>query len=142
MAVEYNRAPGSVRIVVKKIRRKHYPEFKKAKIVVLMRSGNWNKYGTIRRVSKQMRASGIDGDYILTLHGEKWGQLSEKQRRALVDHELYHMVKQKKKNREGKIRIQWKLRHHDIEEFGAIVKRYGLWEPGLVMFAKAMRGAK
>lgn len=126
MAVEYLPASKDVRSLVKHIRGKYYEKFSKAKIVIIMRLGKWDKWGTMQRVSAKQRQAGIDGDYILTLNGTAWPEMSSKQQKALVDHELLHMAK--KKTKSG---ISWKLRHHDVEEFIGIAKRYGSWTPNL-----------
>lgn len=131
---DYFKAPGEVRKLVKKIRSKYYHKFKRAKIVILMRTGNWDKYGTIGRVSKKQRQAGVDGDYILTLNSDEWGGLSSKAKRALIDHELYHMAK--KKTRNG---TKFALRHYDVEEFVDIVKRYGTWRESLAKMKEAMK---
>jgi putative metallopeptidase len=124
--MEYVSATKEVRSIVKAMRARHYEKFKKAKIVILLRLGKWNKWGTLARVGKKQRQAGIDGDYILTFNGDAWPKLSEKQKKALVDHELYHMSRKKTKNG-----VQFKLRDHDVEEFVEIVKRYGDWTPNL-----------
>lgn len=49
-----------------------------------------------------------------------WDILDEKQRLALVDHELCHFDLDEEKGTPV-------LRSHDVEEFGEIVKRHGLW---------------
>lgn len=116
-----------------KIRSRHYPDFAKAKIITLMRNGKWSKYGTISRVSESHRQAGIDGDYILTLSALAWDTFTTKQKKALIDHELAHMVRTIK----GK-KVQWKLRHHDLEEFCSIVQRYGEWSPSITRFRKAL----
>lgn len=133
MPVEYLKPSSEVRKVVKAMRAKHYEKFHKAKIVTLMRIGKWDKWGTISIVSKKQRQAGIDGDYILTLNGSAWPKMPEKQRKALVDHELYHMSKKKTKNG-----TSFKLRDHDVEEFIEIVKRYGNWRPNLQALHEVM----
>lgn len=49
-----------------------------------------------------------------------WDRLTVSQREALVMHELLHVLVS-----EGKV----KLRPHDIEEFGAVLRRYGSYLP-------------
>lgn len=135
MSVDYFKPTSEIKALVKKIRHKYYDKFKKAKIVILMRTGKWDKYGTLALVSKKLRKAGVDGDYVLTLNADEWEHLGSKGQKALVDHELYHMAK--KKTKKG---TQFKLRHHDVEEFVDIVKRYGTWRPSLVEMKQAMKG--
>jgi len=130
---EFQKPPKEIRSLVKEIRAKYYPKFDKAKIVILIRFGKWDKWGTIQRVGKMHRQAGIDGDYILTLNGDAWQVMTEKQHRALVDHELYHM--RRKKTKTG---IAFVLRHHDVEEFVAIIKRYGDWSPNLKLLREVL----
>jgi len=120
-----------------KIRKKHYPAFRKAKIITIMRNGRWSKYGTIHIVTEEQKKTGIAADYILTLSNDAWKIFTAKQRRALIDHELAHIVR--KETNKG---IKWKLRHHDIEEFNAIVQRYGEWLPSVTKFRKALEASK
>lgn len=119
--------------IVRHIRHKYYKEYRDAKIITIMRNGKWSKYGTIHVVSEEQRKVGVQADYILTLSGDAWEKFSSKQKKALVDHELAHMVV--KKTKKG---IKYRCRHHDVEEFAAIAKRYGAWSPNLEKFKKAL----
>lgn len=60
---------------------------------------------------------------------DKWEELSDSQRLALLDHELLHC--DVAETEDG-----WKmaLRDHDVEEFNEIVRRHGLWKPSLFEF--------
>jgi hypothetical protein len=124
--MDYIPAPKDVRSVVKEMRAKYYHRFDEAKITTLMRLGKWDKWGTLARVGLKQRMAGIDADYILTLNGTAWPEMTDKQQHALVDHELLHM--KIKKTKAGKSFV---LRHHDVEEFIDIAKRYGGWSPNL-----------
>jgi hypothetical protein len=64
-----------------------------------------------------------------------WEKLTEKQRVALVDHELLHFTIAFDDN-DGLVRG---LRAHDIEEFREIAERYGAWKPDLAEFAEALQ---
>lgn len=132
---DYFKAPSEVKDLVKKVRKKFYSKFKKARIVILMRTGKWDKYGTLAKVSKKQRQAGVDGDYVLTFNADEWAGLKTKGQTALVDHELYHMAR--KKTKTG---TKFLLRHHDVEEFVDIVKRYGTWRPSLIAMKDAMKG--
>lgn len=133
---KFYKAPAEVRKVVKRIRRKFYEKLADVRIITLMREGKWNKYGTIVKVSAKMRKAGIEGDYILTINSEAWASFEGKQKRALVDHELAHIVVSV--DRKGA--VQYKLKPHDVEEFIHIVKRYGSWTGGLKKMKSAMLG--
>ena len=67
--------------------------------------------------------------FVVTIAKEIWKQLNEKQRRALVDHELCHLWV----DEDGEL----KLIGHDLEEFGAVVSRHGLWREDITRFLVA-----
>lgn len=48
-------------------------------------------YATIRITSQKERVAGL-GDAMLTLDGDRWSDLTAEQQRALLDHELAHLV--------------------------------------------------
>lgn len=60
-----------------------------------------------------------------------WQHLGQKQREALVAHELSHIGG---RNDSGSV----VLLDHDIEEFAWVVKRYGQWHPALENFAEQL----
>lgn len=72
----------------------------------------------------------VDCDFVITFNWSAWIKLSGTQKVALVDHELCHC------ERDPETWL-WKSRKHDVEEFGEIVKRWGLWQQDL----QAFRGA-
>jgi Putative phage metallopeptidase len=133
MGTEYLKPDKEVRSLVKAIRKKYYSKYSKAKIVTLMRLGKWRNWGTLGKVSKKLRQAGVDGDYLLTLNGTAWPLMTDKQKKALVDHELLHM--KIKKSKKGNSFV---LRDHDVEEFVDIVKRYGAWRPNLEELKKVL----
>lgn len=61
-------------------------------------------------------------DILIVIAEDQWTMLESEQRRALIDHELCHIAI----GPSG-----WTTRAHDIEEFGAIIQRYGLWNGDL-----------
>ena len=61
-----------------------------------------------------------------------WEVLEPWQRRALIDHELCHLYRDDC----GTL----SLVPHDLEEFGAVVERHGMWRPDVEWFAEKMRG--
>lgn len=82
-------------------------------------------------------------DFIMTLDAEWWAQATPLQREALVYHELCHA--EHAKTRDGDLRFTeeglpvWAIRGHDIEEFQAVVRRYGAWSPDITAFIDAAR---
>lgn len=70
-------------------------------------------------------------DYVLVFNWVAWGQLTPRQRVALVDHELLHCAVDPENDKP-------KLRGHDVEEFRDIIERWGLWKPDLKEFGDAV----
>jgi len=89
------------------------------------------------------KACGEIPDFIMILDQEFWTQATPHQRKALVHHELLHAAHATDKA--GDLRFTddgrpiWALRAHDIEEFDAVVARYGAWLPDVQKFANALR---
>lgn len=61
-------------------------------------------------------------DILVVIAEDQWALLSGEQRKALIDHELCHVTIGE---------TGWKTQAHDIEEFKAIIERYGLWNRDL-----------
>lgn len=68
-------------------------------------------------------------DALIEVNWEAWKKLKPRQRVALIDHELCHF------GRDDEAIV---MQHHDVEEFGAIIVRWGPWEPSLVAFHRVM----
>lgn len=79
-------------------------------------------------------------DFIIILRRDFWNAPSvlDAQRDALLDHELQHATVAYDQDGEPKVdergRTVYRIRRHDIEEFGAVVARHGLWKRDLVWF--------
>lgn len=73
-------------------------------------------------------------DFLIEFNWQEWRHLSPMQRIALVDHELMHCGREENDKGER----SWVMVPHDIEEFGAIVQRWGLWRRDLTVFAGAV----
>lgn len=86
---------------------------------------------------------GIVPDFIMILDAPWWADATPLQREALVYHELCHCIHARDK--EGELKFNdaglpvWGLIGHDIEEFRAVVKRYGAWAPDIESFIGALR---
>ncbi len=68
-------------------------------------------------------------DLCIDVNHAAWLKLFPEQRVALIDHELCHFGVED--TDEG---TRYVLLSHDVEEFGAIVSRWGLWKPDLRAF--------
>lgn len=86
-------------------------------------------------------------DFVILLRKSFWlhDKVTPLQRRALLDHELYHAEVKLDGHGEPvedeRGRRVYRTRRHDIEEFRAIVERYGTWTSDLEAFAAALRRA-
>jgi hypothetical protein len=69
--------------------------------------------------------------FVMEIHRATWLQIDEKSRRALVDHELCHFWV----GENGSLSIA----AHDLEEFNAVVRRYGLWRADVEFFIKSAK---
>jgi predicted metallopeptidase len=73
-------------------------------------------------------------DFVLEFNWEAWRDLTAEQRVALVDHELCHCTMDDESG-------NYAMRPHDVEEFGEIVHRWGLWKSDLMQFGPVVRTA-
>lgn len=95
-----------------------------------MKGNGKTKLGTAKKASAEL-VFFSDFDFVLSFNWSYWAELSREQRIALVDHELMHCGR----NDAG---TGFAMVPHDVEEFGAIVRRWGLWKPDLQKFARAI----
>lgn len=73
--------------------------------------------------------------FVIEIARDTWDELDRDQRTALLDHELCHCLTDTD-DETGQLIL--KLVSHDVEEFEAIVRRHGLWEPDLSSFGAAV----
>jgi hypothetical protein len=102
-------------------------------------------------IGKCKKASDLDRelaafDFIILLSKEFWYDASEKQRSALVDHELMHAAVKYDADgepvRDERGRQVFRTRKHDLEEFSDIVQRHGTYKRDLEQFARALDRAR
>jgi len=111
-------------------------EISDAKIKYLFNlNENWNKGGQCSLASGKWKFL-TDFDYVIVINHHTWNTIDDKQKSALIEHELTHICSiTVEKTGEKK----WKLRDHDTEEFVDIVKKYGAWTPALTEFKEALQ---
>jgi len=86
---------------------------------------------------------GIVPDFILTIDLVWWNLAGPREREALVFHELCHCMHAVDKD--GELRFTddglpvWAIRGHDLEEFRAVVEKYGAWDSDIAAFAESLR---
>lgn len=76
-----------------------------------------------------------DLDLLVEINWGAWARLGDRQRVALIDHELLHF--ECEITDEGE-RV-YKMRAHDLEEFNDIVARWGLWREDVARMATVIR---
>lgn len=89
-------------------------------------------------------AIGYWPDFLITLNEAWWEQASDLEREILVVHELHHCAQALDEFGSPKFRKSdgspvLAIQGHDVEEFSAVVARYGAWKGDLVEFARALR---
>lgn len=79
--------------------------------------------------------AGEDVDYfVIEIAEDIWAVIDQRERVALVDHELCHCTTDF--NKDGDLVL--KIRPHDLEEFRQVVQRHGLWRDDVQAFSDAM----
>jgi len=118
--------------IIEKIKNLYHKNLEKAIIVALFdtrKIKSKNKYitiGKLRKVSDEDNTAGVYGDFILTIKEEWWNSATDKQKEALIDHELSHGAS--KLTNKG---LQFYTKKHDVTEFIHVVGRYGAWSKEL-----------
>ncbi len=89
-----------------------------------------------------MDMDGLDGEpvpqrIIITVYEAGWFALDNDQKAALMFHELCHL---RAKLVEGDWRFH--LIGHDLEEFNAVVRRFGVWMPNIHSFLEDCRAGQ
>lgn len=129
----------AVEKIAKKLIPKYHSHLVNAKIAYLFKSKSIKSKGvevaaTAEKISKKHQAlSGYH--FLITTAFPTWKDLSDKQKLAVVDHELEHcFVEDDDKTGETK----YSILPHDVEEFGLIIKRHGLYTTNLVRIGRVV----
>lgn len=91
-----------------------------------------NAWLTVEADQKTYEKSEPQPFFVMEIAETVWVQLEEKQKRALVDHELTHFDVDVDTGK-------YSLRPHDLEEFNIIVRRHGLWRDEVKLFVDAVK---
>lgn len=132
-----------------KIRKKHHPEIKHAKIALVYKIGlKPDKDGHLElgmcHKTSDLSKEFSTWDFVIFLNKESWNheRFSDKKKKALIDHELCHCgmsyTKDGHRKRDERKRFVYRTKKHDLEEFNAIVERHGIWKHDLELFAEAL----
>lgn len=109
-----------------------------ARIRCLKRTGEWTvrrrtRWASIRVLPAELRHV-AGADIVLTANAWVWERMDEAQRKALIDHELSHVVM----NDEG----NWTTVPHDVEDFIGVIRRRGLWREDVKLLVQAAQTAQ
>lgn len=148
-ATVFHDAPEVEEIASQAIRDWH-PHLRDARIRYLWRDGGaWTSgsktvLAKASKLGSQAQFLSEDFDAVILVDTNRWAELSEEQRVALVDHELAHL----RQSTGGKYdlplvqpngRPVLHVVRHDVEEFVDVIRRHGLWDIDLTHAAKVIR---
>lgn len=136
--VQYDRAE-SVEEIAKELIRKHHTELVNTKIAYLFKNRPIKANGR-DVIAFSSKCSGIvkvlsEIDVVVIISYPSFQQLDERQKLAVIDHELTHLFVEEDSTGAPKLR---KLAH-DVEEFSVIIERYGLYQEDLVRLGKVIQ---
>jgi hypothetical protein len=128
----------------------HHSHLRDARIALAWHKG-WKadvdgrvKLGVCRKVGDLDRQL-QDFDFVIVLNREFWTTpaITDAQKKALLDHELCHAQVVHDDNddpAENELgQVLYRMRGHDVEEFGEIVERHGIWKRDLERFFQSAR---
>ncbi len=75
--------------------------------------------GQAKKINEDMKPY-VQYDFVIWVAEDYWYQLTEKQKQALIDHELCHCYFAGRRAT---------MQPHDINEFACILERHGVWYP-------------
>lgn len=80
-------------------------------------------------LSRKQGSEGAEDYFVIEIDAFVWGRINAKVREALVDHELCHCTYDGDMDKPS-------IRSHDVEEFGEVIRRHGLWRPEVESFVR------
>jgi hypothetical protein len=133
---EWTEVTNEVLDIAKEIIDLYHPFLKEARIGFVFRDTTGTSSGkeVVAKTSKvpEKYKPYMDLDFFIWIAEDFWTDLSLERCQALIDHELCHC---------GLGDNGWIMIGHDVEEFGVILERYGLWNRDLFNAGKAMQKA-
>lgn len=92
--------------------------------------GGIDVLGKTRKISGSLEYL-LELDFLIEIAEDKWADLSQEQRKALIDH-LLERCTGEEDEKTGE--MKWKIREPDVQEFATILRRYGAWNDQLAGF--------
>lgn len=115
----------------------YHAQLATARILYVFSSDSWTKNG--RELSgKVQKLSGfnewaVERDFVIFVAQNKWNDMTESQRSALVDHLLSSCTGDED---DDTGEYKWKVLDPEVQEFTDVLFRHGAWHEGLVDFVK------
>jgi hypothetical protein len=69
-------------------------------------------------------------DFIIEIAEKPWGEITESQRQALMDHLLESCTGEEQEDGS----MKWSIREPDVQEYSTILSRHGVWNESLSGF--------
>lgn len=136
--------------IARELIQKYHKHLVEANFAFLMRySNSWTSkrktlWGTAEKVSAKTKfltdTGDEDGiDFIVTINATIWKGLTLDMKKALVDHELCHCARGDD-DKAGN--PTWYIDGHSVEDFTAVIRRYGLWSEEVKAVIRAIEDSK
>lgn len=132
--------------IIRELTNEHHEELRQATILPAWMIGNKHDRDVRLVLGRMKKATELEreahgADAFLLINQEAWPRFDDRQKRALIDHELEHLTvslnpNTLEPNLDGHGKIRYRMRKHDVEEFQAIINRHGCWKDHLRKFAE------
>lgn len=137
----YDRAE-TVEELAKRLISKYHPHLANCKIAYLyknkdMKSKGRVKIATAEKCSPKLKAL-TEYDFLIVVSFPAYNSLSDKQKRAIIDHELEHCWCEEDDTGE----LTYSIIPHDVEEFGSIIQRHGLYYTDLEKMGRIVKSVE
>ena len=121
---------------------KYHPHLANVKIAYLYKNKDMTSNGKTRIASAEKLSPKVkalaDFDFLIVISYPAYNALGDKQKRAVIDHELEHCWVEDSDSGDTLLRIL----PHDVEEFGAIIQRHGLYFSDLERLGRIVKDTK
>lgn len=139
---KFSEAPEVQRVAIQLINEENtkFGHLADARTAYLFRHGGWESKGRTvlgkAYVMSERQRFISKVDLQVVVNKEAWDRADDKQREALVAHELCHFEQM---DPDSYGRPRWRAADHDVEEFSYIIRKYGLIFEDLHQFMEAYR---